>query len=194
MPAFQRYLIGHAGHQLAGGGDFGRLLRLDPAALTSQPNVSVAELSDASATQAAESHPTQALPVREEAAAAAPPPVQIMSSFGEARPLTDDGPRFLVDAMMGRLLRWLRVLGIDTLLREDGETIGEVFTRAHAEQRILLTRDRKLAENDHHYLFPVSDAFFWARGALPLQAPPDLWGLAPLLSPLVVRLFAGRLA
>ena len=131
---------------LAGGGDFGRLLRLDPAALTSQPNVSVAELSDASATQAAESHPTQALPVREEAAAAAPPPVQIMSSFGEARPLTDDGPRFLVDAMMGRLLRWLRVLGIDTLLREDGETIGEVFTRAHAEQRILLTRDRKLAE------------------------------------------------
>ena len=26
-------------------------------------------------------------------------------------------PRFLVDAMMGRLLRWLRVLGVDSLLR-----------------------------------------------------------------------------
>ena len=48
--------------------------------------------------------------------------------------------------MMGRLLRWLRVLGVDTLLRDEGETVGEIFARAQAERRILLTRDRKLAE------------------------------------------------
>ena len=55
-------------------------------------------------------------------------------------------PRFLVDAMMGRLLRWLRVLGVDTLLREEGESISDVFARTQREKRILLTRDRKLAE------------------------------------------------
>ena len=55
-------------------------------------------------------------------------------------------PRFLVDAMMGRLLRWLRVLGVDSLLREDGESLPALFGRARAERRILLTRDRKLAE------------------------------------------------
>ena len=38
------------------------------------------------------------------------------------------------------------MLGLDTLLREDGEAIGELLARAHAERRILLTRDRKLAE------------------------------------------------
>lgn len=54
--------------------------------------------------------------------------------------------RFLVDAMLGRLLRWLRVLGIDTLLREEGEDLRQFFQRAQSERRIILTRDRKLAE------------------------------------------------
>ena len=68
-------------------------------------------------------------------------------------------PSFLVDAMMGRLLRWLRVLGVDSLLREEGESLGALFTRAHEERRILLTRDRKLAERrgcGHVAVFVVS--------------------------------------
>ena len=48
--------------------------------------------------------------------------------------------------MMGRLLRWLRVLGVDSLLRGEGEPLGAFFSRAHTEERILLTRDRKLIE------------------------------------------------
>ena len=38
------------------------------------------------------------------------------------------------------------MLGVDTLLREEGESVGELFHKARAERRILLTRDRKLAE------------------------------------------------
>jgi hypothetical protein len=68
-------------------------------------------------------------------------------------------PSFLVDAMMGRLLRWLRVLGVDSLLREEGESLSALFIRAHEERRILLTRDRKLAERrgcGHVAVFVVS--------------------------------------
>ena len=46
--------------------------------------------------------------------------------------------------MMGRLLRWLRVLGVDSLLREEAESAGALFRRAERDGRILLTRDRKL--------------------------------------------------
>jgi len=62
------------------------------------------------------------------------------------RPALAVEPRFVVDAMMGRLLRWLRVLGVDSLLREEDESLHALFGRCQAESRILLTRDRKLAE------------------------------------------------
>lgn len=52
-----------------------------------------------------------------------------------SEPLRLHEPRFLVDAMMGRLLRWLRVLGVDTLLREESESLAEVFTRAVSHER-----------------------------------------------------------
>ncbi len=52
-------------------------------------------------------------------------------------------PRFLVDAMLGRLARWLRVLGMDTAYNPD--VPDPMLVRwAQAEQRILLTRDRNL--------------------------------------------------
>ena len=44
-------------------------------------------------------------------------------------------PRFLVDSMMGRLLRWLRVLGVDTLLRDEHEGAGSLLERAHTLRR-----------------------------------------------------------
>ena len=42
------------------------------------------------------------------------------------------GSRFVVDAMMGRLLRWLRVLGVDSLLREEDESLHALFGRCQA--------------------------------------------------------------
>src|SRR5688572_28120635 len=52
-------------------------------------------------------------------------------------------PRFAADAMLGRLARWLRVLGFDTSY--DTELADPVLVRiANEEGRILLTRDRHL--------------------------------------------------
>jgi uncharacterized protein with PIN domain len=53
--------------------------------------------------------------------------------------------KFLADDMLGRLGKWLRILGYDTLSlpRTSDENI---LKKAIREKRILLTRDRELAE------------------------------------------------
>ena len=51
--------------------------------------------------------------------------------------------RFVVDVNLGRLARYLRLIGFDTLYRNDYED-AEVATISAAENRILLTRDRTL--------------------------------------------------
>jgi uncharacterized protein with PIN domain len=52
--------------------------------------------------------------------------------------------RFVVDTMLGRLARWLRAMGYDTLY--PGETGDRPLVQlALAEDRILVTRDRMLA-------------------------------------------------
>lgn len=53
-------------------------------------------------------------------------------------------PPLLADAMLGKLARWLRVIGFDTRYMQ-----GEDAAIAHcarAERRVLLTRDHELAQ------------------------------------------------
>ena len=50
-------------------------------------------------------------------------------------------PRFIADVMVGRLARWLRMLGFDVLYSNRFED-DEIVRRAAAESRTLLTRDR----------------------------------------------------
>ncbi len=57
---------------------------------------------------------------------------------------TDSAPRFVADAMLGRLARWLRALGYDTLYDAEAEDHALV-RQALAQDRILLTRDVELA-------------------------------------------------
>lgn len=52
--------------------------------------------------------------------------------------------RFVVDTMLGRLARWLRAMGYDTLYPGRGED-RQLLQLALAENRVLLTRDGKLA-------------------------------------------------
>jgi len=52
--------------------------------------------------------------------------------------------RLLADGMLGRLARWLRLLGYDTALETSADDWALV-RRARAEGRLLLTRDRQLA-------------------------------------------------
>jgi uncharacterized protein with PIN domain len=52
-------------------------------------------------------------------------------------------PRFLADAMLGRLARWLRILGFDTAF-EAHVRDEDLVRRALVEGRHLLTRDRAL--------------------------------------------------
>jgi len=54
-------------------------------------------------------------------------------------------PRFIADAMLGRVARWLRTLGYDTVFN-DAIADFELVRRALLENRILLTRDRRIPE------------------------------------------------
>lgn len=53
-------------------------------------------------------------------------------------------PRFVVDTMLGRLARWLRAMGYDTLYLGPADD-RRLLQLAETENRILLTRDAKLA-------------------------------------------------
>ncbi len=54
-------------------------------------------------------------------------------------------PRFSADEMLGSLARWLRLMGYDTLYEKNSSDTN-ILQRARLEGRILLTRDKKLAE------------------------------------------------
>ena len=53
-------------------------------------------------------------------------------------------PRFVVDTMLGRLARWLRAMGYDTVYLGQADD-RRLLQLARAEDRVLVTRDRMLA-------------------------------------------------
>jgi uncharacterized protein with PIN domain len=92
-------------------------------------------------------------------------------------------PRFAVDAMLGRLARWLRAMGYDTVY--SGPSPGHAGDRrllavAHAEDRILVTRDRALARLAHPRgclirSEPLEDQLIEAVERLGLAPDPREW-------------------
>ena len=57
--------------------------------------------------------------------------------------------RFLADAMLGRLARWLRAIGCDTAQLPVHVPDAEIVALARREDRVLLTRDRHLLRELH---------------------------------------------
>lgn len=64
---------------------------------------------------------------------------------GPAPRVAADRPRFLCDAMLGSLARWLRFFGYDTVFCGPELPDGDLARRAREDERWLLTRDRELA-------------------------------------------------
>lgn len=55
----------------------------------------------------------------------------------------DREPKFIVDLNVGKLARWLRMMGYDTLFLPELDD-GEMIKLARSEQRIMLTRDTQI--------------------------------------------------
>jgi len=55
-------------------------------------------------------------------------------------------PRFLADAMLGKLARWLILLGFDAAYAAPGRSDLELLEQAHREGRVFLTRDTKIPD------------------------------------------------
>lgn len=77
------------------------------------------------------------------------------------RPPLAKPSRFVVDVNLGKLARWLRLLGFDTAWRNDYSD-RQVVEKAVAEQRVILTRDRRLL------FHRIIDYGFWVRAVEPL--------------------------
>jgi hypothetical protein len=56
----------------------------------------------------------------------------------------DAPPRLIVDAMLGKLAKWLRLAGYDAAYWRDGSD-EKLIQCAQAEGRVILTRDHQLA-------------------------------------------------
>jgi len=57
--------------------------------------------------------------------------------------------RFVADTMLGRLARWLRLLGFDVLYPE---TADDKELLKFADERIILTRDKELGKKENVFL------------------------------------------
>lgn len=73
-----------------------------------------------------------------------------------AAPTLGAGTRFLADTMLGKLAKWLRILGYDVLYARDLDDHA-LLALARAEGRTLLTRDEELARRSRGILISSDD-------------------------------------
>jgi len=66
-------------------------------------------------------------------------------------------PKFLADCMLGKLARWLRILGYDTKYFHYLDD-AKIIALARFEHRIILTKDRDLAKRASDITYLVSSS------------------------------------
>jgi hypothetical protein len=66
-------------------------------------------------------------------------------------------PPFIVDAMLGSLARWLRILGFDARYADNVASDDEIIRLAEEEGRVVVTRDRRLAGATTSILVAMED-------------------------------------
>lgn len=96
------------------------------------------------------------------------------------RPTPPACPRFVLDAHLGRLTRYLRMLGFDCRYRNDIDD-AEIAVFAEQEQRVVLTRDRALLKRKRIRLAHfVRHEDPWRQ----VEEVCDEFNLYPVLAPL----------
>ena len=88
-----------------------------------------------------------------------------VSPLTRLRPAPLRDPKFIADVHLGKLARYLRLLGLDTVY-ERGLDDAAIAERARAEHRIVLTRDRGLLKRSavtHGYAVRSTDALDQVR-------------------------------
>ncbi len=61
--------------------------------------------------------------------------------------MTSEPLKFIADAMLGRLARWLRIIGYDVTY-ESSISDDDLIAKAIREHRVILTMDRKLTDRE----------------------------------------------
>jgi uncharacterized protein with PIN domain len=87
--------------------------------------------------------------------------------------------RFLCDEMLLRLARLLRAAGYDTYLAHDGQPDAELLRIAREENRVLVTRDKRLAAAAHPRAVLAQGRGALAEAQSLAEALPIDWTLAP---------------
>jgi uncharacterized protein with PIN domain len=87
--------------------------------------------------------------------------------------------RFLCDEMLLRLARLLRAAGYDTYLAHDGQSDAELLELARTENRVLVTRDKRLAARAHPRAMVVEGRGAHAEAENLASRLPIDWAFAP---------------
>ncbi|ELZ50112.1 hypothetical protein C465_06176 [Halorubrum distributum JCM 9100] len=98
---------------------------------------------------------------------------------GDAGSSTSDRPRILLDVMCGKLATYLRLCGYDAAYALDRgvEADDRLLSLAAAERRVLLTRDRELADRAPSADPPVDAVLLTERDVIDQLRELDAAGL-----------------
>jgi uncharacterized protein len=83
---------------------------------------------------------------------------------------------FVVDGMLGKLAKWLKILGFDTLFLPDED--DRILAAARREGRTILSRDRELVRRAKGHPALLIESTRWPEQVRQVFTRYDLWSEA----------------